>query len=136
MGIKSRDWRNGLDRWRDEMDRSDGFDPQILERFLVPLGDEALGYSESSDEVETPEPDQSALLAAVGTIIDNVLTPQERNVLLSRCFTGMTYERIAKESRPRLSGPSQAKKIELRAIRKLRELRQRLLEKSKNAEDI
>jgi DNA-directed RNA polymerase sigma subunit (sigma70/sigma32) len=72
------------------------------------------------DEVEAPERDLSDLIAAMQDIFNNVLTKQEQRVLIQRLL-GDTYATIAGLCRPRLSGPSQARKIEQRAMRKLRE---------------
>jgi hypothetical protein len=73
------------------------------------------------DELGSQEPDRAAAIAALGENFDNVLTKQERFVLTQRLVMGDTYATIAETSWPRLSGPSQAKKIEQRAIRKMGE---------------
>ena len=114
MGTKSKDW----DRADECQDREDGRDPRIAERYFVSLCDE-IPEPEPSDEVDTPEPDQSALWAKINAIIDDVLTKQERFVLLHRQI-GRTYADIADLARPRISSPSQARKIEQRALRKMR----------------
>jgi hypothetical protein len=60
-------------------------------------------------------------MAAMETIFGDVLTRQERFVLIRRQIVGDTYADIADLSWPRLSGPSQARKIEQRALRKMKE---------------
>jgi hypothetical protein len=72
------------------------------------------------DEPDSQEPDRAEAIAAMVGIIDNVLNKQERFVLLHR-LAGVTYAFIAENSRPRLPDASRAKKIEQRAMRKLRE---------------
>jgi hypothetical protein len=105
----------------EELDRADGADPQISERLFVSFCDEAHSNSDSSDEVESSKPDRSKLMAAMETIFGDVLTRQERFVLIRRQIVGDTYADIADLSWPRLSGPSQARKIEQRALRKMKE---------------
>jgi hypothetical protein len=77
------------------------------------------------DERDEPQPDPSeqkaALLQAAAELrVSNVLTEQEYDVFSLR-RRGHTYATIATECRPRLSGPSQVRKVELRAVRKIRE---------------
>jgi hypothetical protein len=72
------------------------------------------------DELGSQEPDRVEAIAAIWDIIRNVLTKQEQFVLIQR-LVGDTYATIAEESRPRLWDASRAKKIEQRAIRKIRE---------------
>jgi hypothetical protein len=101
-------------------DRFDDIDPQIPARCFVSFCEELHGQIDSCNEVEAPEPDQSEMMAAIGAIINNVLSRQERFVLIQRNLLGDTYAEIAKMCWPRLSGPSQARKIEHRALRKMR----------------
>jgi hypothetical protein len=68
--------------------------------------------------VETP--DLSDAIRSMGDAIDETLTEQERYVVVQRNF-GDTYAEIAKWCEPPLSGPSQARKIEQRALKKLGE---------------
>jgi hypothetical protein len=98
----------------------DRLDPQIPERCFVALCEGLHGQIDSCNEVEAPEPDQSEMMAALGAILNNVLTRQEKRVLIQRILLGNTYAEIAEMCWPRLSGPSQARKIEHRALRKLR----------------
>jgi hypothetical protein len=114
MGAKFKSWND------DSLDRFDSSDPQIPDRCFVSYCDDVHGQPDFDKEVEAPEPDHKELLTAMGTMVHNVLSRQERYVLLQRLI-GDTYATIAEESWPRLSGPSQARKIEQRALRKLRE---------------
>jgi hypothetical protein len=66
----------------DLQDRDDGLDPQIPEKLFVLFCDETHGHSDSSDEGEAPEPDQSKLMEAMGSVVFDVLTRQERFVLV------------------------------------------------------
>jgi hypothetical protein len=72
------------------------------------------------DDVDEPESDRTALLATMERLVNNVLSREEQHVLIERLL-GFGYAAIAARSRPRISGPSQARKIEQRALRKLRE---------------
>jgi hypothetical protein len=101
-------------------DRFDGCDPQIPENCFVPFRDDRPDDSDCRDDEGARELDRNELLAAVGTAIANVLSGQERHVLIQRLLGGDTYADIARTAWPRLSGPSQARKIERRALRKLR----------------
>jgi hypothetical protein len=134
---KSKDWsikdweKRGIER----LDRHDGIDPQIAERFFVSFDDETHGYLESSDEVETPEPDQSKLMAAMRTTFEDVLTRQERYVLTQH-LVGDTYATIAAEARPRISSASQTRKIEQRALRKMRVRLDKFLKPKPDTSDV
>jgi hypothetical protein len=77
-----------------------------------------------NDEAEAPE-NSSRLIAALRDLKRSVLDKQERFVLKRR-LDGDTYAAIAKSCRPRLSGASQARKVEQRAIDKLRASSSRL----------
>jgi hypothetical protein len=77
------------------------------------------------DEGDEPEPDRNeqkaALLRAAAELrASNVLSEEEYDVFSQRS-RGHTYATIAAKCRPRLSGPSQARKIESRAVRKIQE---------------
>jgi hypothetical protein len=84
------------------------------------------------DEVESQKPDRAAEIAALRDIFFNVLTKQERFVLIQRLMKH-TYAFIAENSRPRLRDASGARKIKERALRKLRDrlsrFRKRLIPK-------
>jgi hypothetical protein len=101
-------------------DHHDGLDPQIPEWRFVPLcvdpPDPASGYDEAD---EAPELDRD-LLNALGACIWNVLSRQERCVLMQRLLVGDTYAAIAKTAWPRLRDASHAREIEQRALAKLR----------------
>jgi hypothetical protein len=100
-------------------DHHDGLDPQIPEWRFVPLcvdpPDPASGYDEAD---EAPEIERD-LLDALRTCMRNVLSRQERHVLIRR-LAGDTYAAIAKSARPRLRDASHAGEIERRALAKLR----------------
>jgi DNA-directed RNA polymerase sigma subunit (sigma70/sigma32) len=76
--------------------------------------------SYADDEPDSQEPNRAAEIAAIADIFHNVLTKQEQFVLRHR-LVGVTYPFIAENSRPRLRDASRARKIEQRALRKLRE---------------
>jgi DNA-directed RNA polymerase specialized sigma subunit len=106
-------------------DRYDAFDPQIPERNFVEFRDDLRdhsGYdlrdhSGYDDEVKAREIDPE-LRRALQANKRNALTEVERVVLELRFQVGATYAVIAE--RAKLSGPSQARKIGERALRKMR----------------
>jgi hypothetical protein len=75
------------------------------------------------DEAEKPACDRQKLIPVLKRFRSNVLDKQEQFVLDMRFHEDgpVPYAHIAKACRPRISGPSQVKKIETRAIRKLHE---------------
>ena len=73
----------------------------------------------ADDTGESPERDLSDATRALGNAI-GALTEQEQRVIIQRSF-GSTYADIAELCEPPLSGPSQARKIEQRAMKKLRD---------------
>jgi len=105
-------------------DRYDAFDPQIPERNFVEFRDDLRDHSgydlrdhSGYDDEEASEIDPE-LRRALQANKRNALTEVERVVLELRFQVGATYAVIAE--RARLSGPSQARKIVERALRKMR----------------
>jgi DNA-directed RNA polymerase specialized sigma subunit len=106
-------------------DRYDALDPQISERNFVEFRDDLRdhsGYdlpdhSGYDDEVKAREIDPE-LRRALQANKRNALTEVERVVLELRIEVGAPYAVIAE--RAGLSGPSQARKIVERALRKMR----------------
>jgi hypothetical protein len=74
----------------------------------------------SYPNTDVEAPDLSDAIRSMNDAINEVLTEQERHVIVQR-LGGDTYADIAEWCEPPLSGPSQARKIEQRALRKLRE---------------
>jgi len=81
-------------------------------------GDVVDRSSYPNDEIE--EPDLTAAIRALRKAAVSVLTLQEETVLFLRIHNA-TYADVADMCDPPLSGPSQARKIEQRAMRKLGE---------------
>ena len=80
--------------------------------------DVAVDYA-GDDTGESPERDLRDATRALGNAID-ALTEQEQRVIIQRSL-GNTYADIAELCEPPLGGPSQARKIEQRAMKKLRD---------------
>jgi DNA-directed RNA polymerase sigma subunit (sigma70/sigma32) len=103
-----------------EEDAEDGRDPGGLrEVSLEEFGGDVEANPESEPDDEAPAPNLTEAVAALGKLVGDVLTKEERFVLVQR-QVGDAYATIAKNARPRISGPSQVRKIEQRAIKKLR----------------
>jgi DNA-directed RNA polymerase specialized sigma subunit len=98
-------------------DRYDALDPQISERNFVEFRDDLRDHSGYDDEVKAREIDPG-LRRALQANKRNALTEVERVVLELRIQVGATYAVVAE--RAGLSGPSQARKIVERALRKMR----------------
>ena len=75
------------------------------------------------DEAEKPERDLREVIAKMKRIRSNVLDKQEQFVIAKRYDEDVPvpYETIAKICRPQISGRSQARKIEQRALKKIHE---------------
>jgi DNA-directed RNA polymerase specialized sigma24 family protein len=81
-------------------------------------GDVKAAADVEEEEAEKPEPDLNEAIAALVRLHNNALTRTEQFVIEKRQL-GYPYATIAKKCRPQISGPSQVKKIEARAMRKL-----------------
>jgi DNA-directed RNA polymerase specialized sigma24 family protein len=97
--------------------------PTVRRKLNVVSLDAVGGDVDVADDVEDaeadePERDLSEAVAAMKRVYSNVLTNEEQIVFALRQIE-VPYATIAKECR--LSGPSQARKIEQRALRKMRE---------------
>jgi DNA-directed RNA polymerase sigma subunit (sigma70/sigma32) len=101
-----------------EQDLYDGRDPQIKQWLFVQLCVDPPdpGYDETA---EAPEPDRD-LLNALGAYMRNVLSAQERYVIIQRIVAGDTYATVAETAWPRLRDARHARQIERRALAKLK----------------
>jgi DNA-directed RNA polymerase specialized sigma24 family protein len=84
-------------------------------------GDVKIDADAENEEAEKPEPDLNEAITALERVYGNVLTKEEQQVIRLRTLFEHTYAAVAKMCRPQISGPSQVKKIEQRALRKMRE---------------
>jgi DNA-directed RNA polymerase sigma subunit (sigma70/sigma32) len=120
MGLYDRPTRRKrLNNTDPSWDRHDGCDPQIAERLFVQLCVDPPDRSDYDEAAEAPEPDRD-LLNALRDCMWNVLSRQERYVLIQRVLVGDTYATIAKTAWPRLRDRSHAHEIEQQALAKLR----------------
>jgi hypothetical protein len=117
MGLYDRPTRRKrLNETDPSWDRHDSCDPQIAERLFVQLL--ADPPAPASDEAEAPEPNRELLNALRNAW--NALGRQEQFVLIQRLLMEDTYAAIAAMAWPRLRDASRARKIEQRALAKLR----------------
>jgi hypothetical protein len=96
MGLYNRAaGRKRLQAKLDEQDRYDGRDPQIPRwLFVQPCVDPPDPAPDYDEAAEAPEPD-SDLLNALRAYMWNVLSSQERYVLIQRLLVGDTYAAVA-----------------------------------------
>ena len=117
--------RRRLNETHPDNDFYDGLDPQIPQRNFVEFRDGLRDHSDRDDEAIEARDDEvnarerdAELLDALQANMRNALTEEERLVVDLRIQMRATYAAIA--ARVGLSGPSQARKIEQRALQKMR----------------
>jgi hypothetical protein len=98
-----------------------GIPPEVEDELAPDLG-ELIPESED-DEAEKPVPERREAIAQMMRVYRNVLDRQEQFVIDMRYNKDdpVPYATIAKACRPRISGRSQVRKIEQRALRKMAE---------------
>jgi DNA-directed RNA polymerase sigma subunit (sigma70/sigma32) len=98
-----------------------GIDPEVEDALASDLGE--LIPEPEDDEAEKPAPERREAIAQMRRVYSNVLDKREQFVIDMRYHKDgpVPYATIAKACRPRISGRSQVRKIEQRALRKMAE---------------
>jgi RNA polymerase sigma factor (sigma-70 family) len=129
--------RRRLNETHPDNDFYDGLDPQIPQRNFVEFSDGLRDHSDRDDEAIEARDDEvnarerdAELLDALQANMRNALTEEERLVVDLRIQMRATYAAVA--ARVGLSGPSQARKIEQRALQKMRKRLSRFHKDSKD----